>query len=253
MLGGHVLKRHPVPVKAHFDFSLVLTYAFPAELLAPLLPPGLVLDTYGPNAFLAIAMVQTRRLRPAPLPALFGQDFFLTGYRVFVRVAEKPSLRGLRILRSDADNSLMVWSGNLLTHYGYEKCRATTARRDGILQVEVETLKGVADLALIADLASRPAPLPSGSPFASLADSRRFAGPLPYTFEYEPETRSLVSIRATRDDWTPEPIAVRVDRATFLERPPFSQARPTLANAFFVEDIDYRWERGELIPLDTRS
>jgi hypothetical protein len=32
------LKRHPIPVQAWFDFSLVLTYALPAEILAPHLP-----------------------------------------------------------------------------------------------------------------------------------------------------------------------------------------------------------------------
>jgi hypothetical protein len=37
----HLLKRHPFPVKAFFRQSLVLTYAFPQELLHPLLPPGL--------------------------------------------------------------------------------------------------------------------------------------------------------------------------------------------------------------------
>ena len=41
------LKRHPIPVKAHFRHSLVLTYAFPKQLLAGLLPPGLILDKIG--------------------------------------------------------------------------------------------------------------------------------------------------------------------------------------------------------------
>src|SRR5690348_5575721 len=97
----HVLQRHPLPIRAHFQFSLVLAYAFPAEVLAPLLPPGLELDTYEGLGLLAIAMVQTRRLRPVFLPAWFGQDFFLTGYRVFVkhRDARGRTRRGLRILR----------------------------------------------------------------------------------------------------------------------------------------------------------
>ena len=39
------LKRHPLPVQAWFRHSLVLTYAFPRNLLQPLLPPGLELAT----------------------------------------------------------------------------------------------------------------------------------------------------------------------------------------------------------------
>ena len=79
-------KRHPIPVRAFFQHSLVLTYAVPAHVLAPLLPPGLVLDTFRGLGFIAIAMVQTKNLRPAPLPAFLGQDFFLSGYRIFARL-----------------------------------------------------------------------------------------------------------------------------------------------------------------------
>lgn len=240
----HRLRRHPLPISAYFTHSLVLTYAFPAELLQPLLPPGLVVDTYKEWGFVAIAMVQTRKLRPSFLPAALGIDFFLTGYRIFTRFADKPSLRGLKILRSDTDRRLMAVAGNLLTHYGYVHCRASMRTTDGSLAVNVQSPGGVADLEVVADLKSRPAPLPPQSPFTSLEEARRFAGPLPYTFDFEKESRSIVMVRATRSHWEPQPIAVDVRKATFLEQPPFSRARPLLANAFHVDNIPYRWERG---------
>ena len=81
----HLLQRHPFAVEAHFDWTLVLTYALPAATLRPLLPPGLTLDEYDGQGFVAVALVQTRRLRPAGWPTWSGQDFFLTGYRVFTR------------------------------------------------------------------------------------------------------------------------------------------------------------------------
>jgi len=129
------LRRHPFPVVAHFDHVLVLTYAFPRSILEPMLPPGLTLDARGELGFMAVAMVQTRRLRPAFLPARFGQDFFLAGYRIFARF-RRPSggmIRGLRILRSDADRRLMVWLGNALTHYHYLPARVALARRPVLL------------------------------------------------------------------------------------------------------------------------
>ena len=79
------LKRHPIPVVAHFQRSLVLAYALPGELLEPLLPPGLFLDRFKGFGFVAIALVQTRLLRPAFLPPWLGRDFFLAGYRIFAR------------------------------------------------------------------------------------------------------------------------------------------------------------------------
>src|SRR5688572_21016379 len=81
----HQIKRHPFPVSAHFTHSLVLTYALPREILCPLLSPGLTLDCYGDFGFVAIALVQTRALKPAFLPDVLGQNFLLSGYRIFSR------------------------------------------------------------------------------------------------------------------------------------------------------------------------
>jgi Uncharacterized conserved protein (COG2071) len=194
--------------------------------------------------------VQTEGLRPAGFPALLGQDFFLTGYRIFARfrTAAGRTLRGLRILRSDTDRAFMVGAGNLLTHYRYSRCRVRMEEADGRLAVEVET-GGAADLRVVADLAGKPAPLPAGSPFASLAEARRFAGPLPYTFDYEPETHSIVRVEGVRQSWNPEPVAVEVQRCSFLERPPFAGEPGVLANAFHLKDVPYRWERGVREPL----
>jgi hypothetical protein len=250
------LRRHPLAIEAHFRHSLVLTYAWPRRLLEPLLPPGLVLDTHRDFGFTAIALVQTERLRPTFLPASLGADFFLTGYRIFVRVADAPSFRGLYILRSDTDRRMMVALGNLLTHYRYRLFSRTTATgsqrsppknaADGWQYASARTARE-ADIVLVADLASTPAPLPPDSPFVDVAEARRFAGPLPYTFDYERSSGSIVAVRATREHWNPEPIGVEVHEATFLDSPTFFGERPILANAFHVENVDYRWERGELL------
>jgi hypothetical protein len=233
-------RRHPFDVEAHFDFSLVLAYALPAPALEPLLAPGLELDRVGDLGILAVALVQTRNLRPAGWPHAMGVDFFLSGYRVFARLRDRPSIRGLRILRSDADSRLMTWAGNLFTRYGYELCRANASRHDRMLSVSVE---GPASLRLEADLQPANAP-PAGSPFRNLDEARRFAGPLPNTFGWEPESRSLVIVGSTRVNWEPVPVTVDVKHLSFLDR--FSAFNPRLANAFYVEHVDYRWKRGVL-------
>jgi hypothetical protein len=241
------LRRHPVPIVAHLSHSLVLTYAFPADLLRPMLPPGLVLDTFGDYGFAAVALVQTERLRPAFVPVRLGQSFFLSGYRIFVRRAGRPSLRGLYILRSDTDRRSMALLGNVFTHYRYWVAEVSVAETGRQLEIEVRTPHAEADLHLRADLDSRPATLPGGSPFGTLDEARRFAGPLPHTFAYEAATRSLVVVRATRGAWDPQPVAVDVRHVTFFDREPFRGAEPTLANAFHVAAVDYRWERGSVV------
>lgn len=242
------IRRHPLPVVAHFRHSLVLAYAFPQEVLRPLLPPGLVLDTLDDLGFAAVALVQTERLRPSFMPARLGRSFFLSGYRLFVRRAGQPSLRGLYILRSDTNRRSMVVFGNLLTRYQYRLAQVSLTERPAELEIKIGTPGAEADLHVVADLASRPAPLPAGSPFGSPDEARRFAGPLPYTFSDEASTRSLVVVRAVRTAWDPQPIEVEVRRATFFDRDPFREVEPVLANAFHVANVDYRWERGEVEP-----
>ena len=244
------LRRHPVAVVAHLRDCITLTYAVPAAVLRPLLPPGLQLDTCGEYGFVAVALVQARALRPAGMPSSLGQDFFLAGYRVFTRFRRPDGrlIRGLRILRSDTDRARMVTGGNLLTHYNYHRCRATVHRAPARIGVEVRTPDGAGDLSIAADLACYT--LPAGSPFGSIREARRFAGPLPFTFDYERETDSIIAIEAKRTNWHPSPIAADVAHIAFFDQPAFAGCRPILAAAFHVANVDYRWKRGVRVPLN---
>lgn len=251
----HFLQRHPIPVRAWFRHSLVLTYAFPESLLRALLPPGLELDTFNGFGFLAIAIVQTENLRPQFFPAWLGQNFFLTGYRIFARYRAKDNrcLRGLRILRSDTNRRLMKFAGNFLTHYHYRLARVNWLESSNRLDVTVSTPDAEADLDFTAFLDDAPTPLPSGSPFPDERRARLFAGPLPFTFDYEAETHSIVLIEGERERWHPKPIKVQVRQATFLSQPPFAACKPVLANAFLVSGIPYRWKRGRREPLPSNG
>ena len=246
MTGFAFLKGHPLPVQAHFEHVLVLTYAMAASKLRLLTPAGLTLDTYEDWGFLAIAMVQTRNLRPRFAPKFIGRDFFLTGYRIFTRYQTRSgrSLRGLRILRSDTDSEFMVRWGNRLTHYGYRKAAITCRAGNGLLEVKVDTPAAEADLHVRAHLEKEPAPLPEGSPFPSLQAARKFAGPMPFTFDYEEETNSVIRVQGVREEWNPETVHVDVLRNSFIEREPFASAHPILASAFHLADVSYRWKRG---------
>jgi hypothetical protein len=245
------LRRHPFPVVAHFRQSLVLTYALPREILTPLLPPGLILDSLGDFGFVAIALVETENLRPSFMPKFLGQNFFLSGYRIFTRFETRAGrkLRGLRILRSDTDRRRMVWSGNALTHYHYRLADVALSSREQVLEIKITTPRAEADLHVIANLDEAAAILPPNSPFRDWHEARLFAGPLPFTFDYEAETHSIVMIEGVRTNWHPRPVSVEVKRVTFFDSPAFSTTQPILANAFYIEDIPYRWKRGVVEPL----
>lgn len=110
------LKDHPFAVASHFDTSLVLTYAVPREQLQGLIPECFSIDTFEEKwAFIAVAMVKTRNLRPKGFPEFLGNDFVLTGYRIFVQynTSYGKRLRGLYIIRSETDKTKMAVLGNV--------------------------------------------------------------------------------------------------------------------------------------------
>lgn len=248
----YLLQRHALPIKAQLKASLVLAYAVPADVLTPMLPPGLLLDTYGGYGFLAIALVETQQLRPAFLPPSLGVDFFLSGYRIFARYQTSAgrNLRGLRILRSDTDSRFMQVYGNMLTHYGYEHSRCEVRRDARSYSVEVKTPGGLADLKVEADISAIAESLPAGSPFPNFMEARKFAGPLPFTFDYEKQTNSIIRVQGMRQEWNPRPVSVKVLQNTFLEQERFRKVGAVLANAFYLENVPYAWKPGirEVLP-----
>ncbi|WP_243635898.1 hypothetical protein [Hymenobacter edaphi] len=85
-------------------------------------------------------------------------------------------------------------------------------------------------------------PLPAGSPFASWAQARRYAGPLPFTFAYHAPERQVVIVEGRREDWVPRPVRVVEALVPFLAQ--LSAEPLTLASAFVTENIPYHWQKG---------
>ncbi|RYY41523.1 MAG: hypothetical protein EOO08_01770 [Chitinophagaceae bacterium] len=253
------LKDHPFAVAAHFDQSLVLTFAAPKERLQHLLPECLTLDTFDDRfAFLAVALVQTRNLRPKGFPEALGNDFFLAGYRLFVRYTTSAGkrLRGLYILRSETDKPKMAFFGNIFTHYNY---RTTDVRIDA--DADWTTIRSSRSELNIryrdpsfAGAELRPVALPEHSPFASWKEARRFAGPLPFTFTYDKAKGEVLIIEGVREHWDPEPVEIGHYKVGFLKE--LGLADLPLANAFRIRDIPYYWKKGKRdkwIPGDDAS
>lgn len=246
------LRRHPFPVKAHFDRVVALSFAFPEHVIRPLVPPALSLDVFEGFAFVTVAMVWTRNLRPAWMPAMFGQDFFLAGYRVFTRLQEPSGrrLRGLRILRSTTDKHRMVRAGNIMTGYRYTHAEVRVQERDSLLQVTTIDQNGATSLDVALDVSPEATPgaipIPAGSPFPSWTEARRFAGPMPFTFSPESDD-TMVVVEGSRQHWTPRPIVVNAWRVSMFDESPLSATTPVLANAFMVEHVDYAWARGRVV------
>jgi uncharacterized membrane protein YphA (DoxX/SURF4 family) len=237
------LQNHPFAVEAFFDSSLVFTFAVPKEQLQGIIPQCLQLDTFKDQyAFIAVAMVQTKGLRPKGLPKWLGNNFFLIGYRVFVRYtnSQGKNLRGLYILKSETDKKKMEFLGNVFTHYHYTTTDITQTATDSY--VEIKSKKS-GFYAKINDKEAQIS-LPQSSPFADWKEARRFAGPLPFTFTYLADKQQVVIIEGVRENWTPAPVRVEDCHFAFLQSLPIQN--PILANAFIIKNIPYHWKKGKV-------
>ena len=237
------LKNHPFAVEAFFDSSLVLTFAVPKEQIESLIPECLKLDTFNDKwAFVAVAMVQTTGLRPKGFPKFLGNNFFLIGYRIFVRYTNNAGkrLRGLYILRSETDKRKMELLGNIFTYYNYSTIDIKRIIQDQ--QVEITSSK--AGLNVVFENSNEEPPLPEDSPFPDWKAARRFAGPLPFTFTYFADSQEVLIIEGMRQNWHPEP--VRVVDYHFSYFSSLDLPNPILANAFIISDIPYYWKKGKI-------
>jgi uncharacterized protein YqjF (DUF2071 family) len=236
------LKNHPFAVEAVFESSLVLTFAVPREQIQPLLPECLEADTFDEKwAFIAMAMVQTKGLRPKGFPAFMGNDFFLIGYRVFVRYTNNAGkrLRGLYILKSETDKKKMQLFGNIFTHYNYTTTDIQQSHQDGM--TEIKSAKSGFSVSVETELEN--VPLPENSPFPDWKTARRYAGPLPFTFTYNEAKKEVLIIEGVRSNWTPAPVKVNEHHFSFLQALGIKGA--ILANAFIIRDIPYYWKKGK--------
>lgn len=238
------LKNHPFAVEAFFKSSLVLTFAIPKGQIQHLVPECLALDTFNDKwAFIAVAMVQTTVLRPKGFPEILGNDFFLIGYRVFVRYTNRAgkSLRGLYILKSETDKKKMEFFGNIFTHYNYTTTDIHQLEQNGTTEIN----SGKSGFKLrIENSGNESISLPAGSPFADWKEARRFAGPLPFTFTYNPANKKILIIEGVRENWKPMPVKVIDYNFSFIDNLKLNDVK--LANAFIIRNISYYWKKGKL-------
>lgn len=237
------LKNHPFSVEAFFESSIVITFAIPKEDLENLIPNCLELETFDNKwAFLAVAMVQTKDLKPKGFPNFLGNDFFLIGYRVFVRYNNQKGkrFRGLYILKSETNSKKMKFAGNIFTHYNYS---TTDIHRKESKQLN-QIYSKKSDFQITFNKNKSDISLPKNSPFSTWKEARKFAGPLPFTFTVNKEKNEVLIIEGVRKNWKPKPIEIIDSNFSFIRNLGFTNAK--IANAFIIENIPYYWKKGKV-------
>ena len=110
------------------------------EVLRPLVPPSLELDTYDGRAWLSVVPfrmegVGPRLLRHLPTRLPGPRAFPELNLRTYVTVGGKP---GVWFLSLDATSPLAVWGARRFFHLPYFRAHISTRERDGWIEYESE-------------------------------------------------------------------------------------------------------------------
>jgi hypothetical protein len=133
----------------------------------------------------------------------------------------------------------MEFFGNIFTHYKYTTTDIKIEESGNTANI-VSKKSG---LSIEIEMGNEEIELPQGSPFKDWSEARKFAGPLPFTFTYTPETKEILIIEGVRQNWKPEPVTVTKHSVAFLDSLNLKESR--LANAFIIKNIPYYWKKGK--------
>ncbi len=231
----------PFPVKAWFDFFVVLFFSIDKDNTTKLIPYPLELDLHNGNAIFAVAIVKTKNFRPSFLPAWMGMNFNLVGYRFLTtwKKSEGKTMRGLKIIMSQTNQKIMKIVGDKITQYKFNYNPITIKKEDCFVSIKGNGI----NIKLKIHEDSSQVPLPSTSIFENWQGARKFAGPLLYTFEINEDKKQLSITEGTRKNWTPKPIEVINCELDFLKQDSIAGLNPMLSAAFMVKEIPYSWKK----------
>lgn len=233
---------NPVPMCGHIARCALIVYRAPIASVQDRLPDGLeAVDHYG-YGFYHWVVCGIRHMRPAGLPHWMGFSYQHAALRILcrARLADGSMRAGLYFLRSDCDLAPLVPAGNALTDFRFHHSRITWEEEGPHLRLGIHGT-GPASWTLDHTLS------PNGrdhSPFHSMEEAVRLLK-YPACALSVSGHGTLHALKITRDEsrWNSRPLAVVAEQV-----PAMRQAGATLEMAFTVDPIDYRWNRGIVLP-----
>ena len=123
------------PVRAHvmhqrWESLLFLHWRWEAAEIQRTLPPGLFVDTFQDDAWLAIVPFYMRGIRPRFCPPMRGiSDFLELNVRTYVH--DEQGRPGVWFYSLDCNQPLAVWTARTFFHLPYQHARMEATMADG--------------------------------------------------------------------------------------------------------------------------
>jgi hypothetical protein len=235
-----VIPKNPLTMWGTLDRCWLLTYQTPLEEAQKLIPPQLELVTHRGFAFWNVVICHIHKMRPKPLPSIFGLSYWHVAYRLYVRCHPKnhSPIEGLYFLRSDCDHAAIAGAGNYLTDFQFHPCLVDhKSLSPHKTRISIESSEAPARI----ELSAHSPELPKHSAFSSLKEAGDFLKYKPHGISVNTQGQlSVISI--TRDETAWKSRLVDVPQAYFE----FFRNKTVLPEICYeVEPIRYQWNRGK--------
>lgn len=234
---------------------VLLWYRTPVDSVRSLTPAGFELLTQESGgrvwAFWNIVACRVEKMRPAGWPASLGVSYHHVAYRLMVSAKLEDGARqpGIYFLRSDADQPLLAWGGNMTSDFRFNRARIELKESGGKLTAKVRSKDRKGDAELEIDTAARAEPVP-GSIFGSLDEAKSVLKYQPTGLAPGPRGRArLAEVFREESAWDERAVQVVSARWEYLAG--LAQNDIVLELATRVAPIDYKWRLGRTAELET--
>jgi uncharacterized protein YqjF (DUF2071 family) len=248
------VNRLPFAMRTVFQDLLLLTYAVRPEGLAALLPDCIFPHVRDGNSFISIVVGNIRGMRPGMLPEFLGTNYYQIVYRAVVRLHDRQGVEqpGVFFLRSDSNDPVMSYFGNLLTefrfHYFHTGAIGLFSRGDDLL-VTVRTADSKGDLVMHTQQRGEATELPPAPGFATVAEEKEELVELFHAFAHDPARDVVFDLEIERGYWHLFRLELRDHFSAFVEEGPFSKLDAQPFSHLYIQECAYVWKPMTAIPV----
>ncbi len=220
---------------------LLVNFRARPEVVQRLLPSPFRPKLHGGHAIIGVCLIRLEQMRPAGLPAFLGLASENAAHRIAVEwTDEQGALReGVFVPRRDTDSSLNRLAGGRAFPGEYQPARFDVTDDGCHIHFAMESLDHHVSVRLDGTVADA---LPSGSCFASLADSSAYfeGGSLGYSVTRE--AGRFDGMRLHTSEWPVAPLAVdSVHSSFFADRQHFPEGSVVFDHALIMRDLPHEW------------
>lgn len=114
-----MLRQIPITYAGELHEVKLINFSVDMAEVTPHLPGGIKARDFGGRAIISMVNVKLKKMRPAGLPVNLSFGYQHVAFRLLIEDGHLNGgeNKGIFFLRSFSDKPLLVWSGNLMTHY----------------------------------------------------------------------------------------------------------------------------------------